>query len=163
MRPLSRLRRCRKTKSGLWRPEPWRATSHSLPSFSVLLYSHRDRSVRAQELCESGDGRPGFPVPNSPYGLCRRKATSKNEDRSDCWGQRAQDGHLDYQTAPHLLGTGSPSELGKCVKVEAPVPNKHTVFVDVKQRSAKGSPGRPSPEICLISFKFSVALRPQRP
>ena len=26
-------------------------------------------------VCESRDGRPGFPVPNSPYGLCGRKAT----------------------------------------------------------------------------------------
>ena len=30
---------------------------------------------RAQELCESRGGRPGLPVPNSPYGLCERKAT----------------------------------------------------------------------------------------
>ena len=29
----------------------------------------------AQDLCESGGGRPGFPVPNSLYGLCGRKAT----------------------------------------------------------------------------------------
>ena len=33
-------------------------------------YSHR-----AQKLCESRGGRPGLPVPNSPYGLCGRKAT----------------------------------------------------------------------------------------
>ena len=32
---------------------------------------------RAQEPCESGGGRPGLPVPNSPCGLCGRKATSK--------------------------------------------------------------------------------------
>ena len=31
--------------------------------------------IRAQELCESGGGRPGLPVTNSPYGLCGRKAT----------------------------------------------------------------------------------------
>ena len=29
----------------------------------------------AQELCESRGGRPGLPVPKSPYGLCGRKAT----------------------------------------------------------------------------------------
>ena len=29
----------------------------------------------AQELCERRGGRPGLPVTNSPYGLCRRKAT----------------------------------------------------------------------------------------
>ena len=32
-------------------------------------------TLRAQELCESRSGRPGLPVPNSPYGLCGRKAT----------------------------------------------------------------------------------------
>ena len=32
-------------------------------------------SLRAQELCESRGGRPGLPVPNSPYCLCGRKAT----------------------------------------------------------------------------------------
>ena len=31
--------------------------------------------IRGQELCESRGGRPGLPVPKSPYGLCRRKAT----------------------------------------------------------------------------------------
>ena len=30
---------------------------------------------RAQELRESRGGRPGLPVPNSPYGLRGRKAT----------------------------------------------------------------------------------------
>ena len=28
-----------------------------------------------RELCESGGGRPGLPVPDSPYGFCGRKAT----------------------------------------------------------------------------------------
>ena len=32
-------------------------------------------TIRAQELCGSRGGRPGFPVPNSPYGLCGAKAT----------------------------------------------------------------------------------------
>ena len=31
-------------------------------------------SFRVQELCESGGGPPGLPAPNSPYGLCGRKA-----------------------------------------------------------------------------------------
>ena len=26
-------------------------------------------------MCESGGGRPGLPVPNSPYGVCGRKPT----------------------------------------------------------------------------------------
>ena len=30
---------------------------------------------RAQVLCESRGGRPGLPIPNSPYGLCGRKVT----------------------------------------------------------------------------------------
>ena len=38
--------------------------------------------VRAQELCESRGGRPWLPVPNSPYGLCGRKATLKSKQRS---------------------------------------------------------------------------------
>ena len=35
---------------------------------------------RAQELCEGRGGRPGLPVPNSPYGLCDRKATLNEAD-----------------------------------------------------------------------------------
>ena len=34
-------------------------------------------TVRAQEPCESGGGRPGLPVPNKLYGFCGRKATLK--------------------------------------------------------------------------------------
>ena len=34
-----------------------------------------ERERRAQELCESRGGRSGLPDPNSPYGLCGRKAT----------------------------------------------------------------------------------------
>ena len=30
---------------------------------------------RAPEVCESRGGRPGLPAPNSPHGLCGRKAT----------------------------------------------------------------------------------------
>ena len=37
-------------------------------------------SFRALELCESRGGRPGLPVPNSPYGLCERKAASDLSD-----------------------------------------------------------------------------------
>ena len=31
--------------------------------------------LRAQELCKNRGGRPGLPVPNSPYGHRGRKAT----------------------------------------------------------------------------------------
>ena len=46
-------------------------TAHSQTSLiSALAWG----CVRAQELCESGGGRPGLPVPNKPYGLFGRKA-----------------------------------------------------------------------------------------
>ena len=38
------------------------------------------QDVRAQELCETPGGRPGLPVPNSPYGLCGRKAIFEEEE-----------------------------------------------------------------------------------
>ena len=41
-------------------------------------------SLRAQELCESRGDRPGLPVPNSPYGLCGRKATLENRTQELC-------------------------------------------------------------------------------
>ena len=65
---------------------------------------------RTQELCESGGGRPGLPIPKSPYSLCRHKETL------------------------HC----SISELGNCVKVEvavlgSPSLNHLTVSVDIKK------------------------------
>ena len=73
-----------------------------------------------QELCESGGGRPGLPVPNSPYGLCGRTATFEEEGRA--------------------------SELRSCVKVAVDVlvsPSLivRTVSVDVQQHlKKKGGP-----------------------
>ena len=40
-------------------------------------------SVRAQELCESRGGRPGFPVSSSPYGVCGRKAPCKKKKKEE--------------------------------------------------------------------------------
>ena len=37
----------------------------------------------SQELCESRGGRPGLPVPNSPYGLCGRKATIEEKGETE--------------------------------------------------------------------------------
>ena len=37
-------------------------------------------TLRAQEVCEGRGGRPALPVPNSPYGLCGRKATLEEEE-----------------------------------------------------------------------------------
>ena len=48
------------------------------PSLIVLMVSVDVKQLRAQELCESRGGHPGFPVPNSPYGLCRRKAAQSS-------------------------------------------------------------------------------------
>ena len=93
-------------------------------------------SIRAQELCESRGGRRGLPVPNSPYGLCGRKATLKKKKKkkvrkvvyaqSTCtviWRRRRR--------------TKTP-ELRSCVKVEvdvlgSPSPVFLMVSVDVKQ------------------------------
>ena len=38
-----------------------------------------NNNKRALELCEIGGGRPGLPVPNSPYVLCGRKAAFEEE------------------------------------------------------------------------------------
>ena len=45
---------------------------------AIAVYSdaYREINFRAQVRCESPGGRPGLPVPNSPYGLCGRKAPS---------------------------------------------------------------------------------------
>ena len=43
---------------------------HTCNIYGVFMADYR-----SQELCESRGGRPGLPVPNSPYGLCGRKAT----------------------------------------------------------------------------------------
>ena len=46
-----------------------------VPMVSVDLKQHfkkKTSEFRAHELCESRGGRPGLPVPNSPYGLCGR-------------------------------------------------------------------------------------------
>ena len=42
---------------------------------SADVKRHSTKLFRAQELCESREGRPGLPVLNSPYGLCGREAT----------------------------------------------------------------------------------------
>ena len=78
----------------------------------ACTYIHGEyfRGPRAEELCASRGGRPGLPVPNSPHGLCGRKAT---------------------------LNCGI-SELRSCVKVEADALESPSlivlvVSVDVKQ------------------------------
>ena len=53
-----------RAQSSLWPIYPSRPT----PCIS------RIRCTKARALCESGGGRPGLPVTNSPYGLRGRKA-----------------------------------------------------------------------------------------
>ena len=43
----------------------------------TYLLTYLQSFNRAQELCESGGGRPGLPVPNKHYNRCGRKATLK--------------------------------------------------------------------------------------
>jgi len=51
----------------------------------LITANHDWRSgIRVQELCESGGGRPGPPVPNSPCGFCGRKATLNLKFRLCC-------------------------------------------------------------------------------
>ena len=62
-----------------WRRN-WRCCKRMLGVGEICYTSIPEAdAVRAQELCESRGDRPGLPVsvdvPNSPYGLCGRKAT----------------------------------------------------------------------------------------
>ena len=41
-------------------------------------------AFKALEMCESGGGRPGRPVPDKPYGFCGRKATLKLKPYQRC-------------------------------------------------------------------------------
>ena len=52
-------------------------------SMEVKHHVYFERTDRAQELCESRGGRPGFHVPNSPHGLCGRKATLNRIESSE--------------------------------------------------------------------------------
>ena len=50
------------------------------PWWICYYQHHHDRGVRDQELWESHvSGRPGLPVPNSPYGFCGSKVTFTEE------------------------------------------------------------------------------------
>ena len=48
----------------------------SVDAKHAALNLNSEQGHRAQEMCEGRGGRPGLPVPNSPYGLCGRKACS---------------------------------------------------------------------------------------
>ena len=53
--------------------------SADIQGHEALHHHHQHCNLRGQELWESRGGRPGFPVPNSPYGPCGRKATVEEE------------------------------------------------------------------------------------
>ena len=65
--------------------EPCLRTGHSLSlvcqptsgdiKLYIIIIERKSVAELGQELCESGGGRPGLPVPNKPYGFCGRKAT----------------------------------------------------------------------------------------
>ena len=52
-------------------------------------------------MCESRGGRPGLPVPNSPYGLCGRKPTLKREKERE----RARERERDVKVEVAVLGS----------------------------------------------------------
>ena len=57
-----------------------RVSMHSEKLIELDLY---------QELCESRGGRPGLPVPNSPYGLCGLGLKATLNLNSDTQSSRA--------------------------------------------------------------------------
>ena len=73
------------------------------------LGNSKHETVRGQELCESGGGRPGLPVPNSPYGLCARKATvelERDEIRMQSAWQLTAAAHPQVQSSfKHMKGS----------------------------------------------------------
>ena len=68
-----------------WAPVPNKPTvSVDVKQHFIIITWAPRQSVRSQDLCKSRGGRPGLPVPNSPYGLYGRKATlNRNEEGSE--------------------------------------------------------------------------------
>ena len=148
----------------------------------TFIYSYRfkstlsDRAVkstglfwalyRAQELCESGFGRPGLPVLNKPQATLKKKRRKKH---LTVWGTVWKWSWPSWAPHPHLslsehkvkISTGlfwALSELRSCVKVEVSVPNKpygfcgrkatlklDTIRVQELWESRGGRPGFPVP------------------
>ena len=107
--------------------------------------------VRSQELCESGGGRPGLPVPNGPYGLCGRKATLnslvRGQELCESRGGRPDSSSLTVlmvfeRNATPQEEESTWSKLRRCVRVEVAVLGSPSliavmVSVDVKQHLKK--------------------------
>ena len=78
------------------------------------VYYYLIQNFRAQELYESRGGRPGLSAPNSPYGLCGRKATLNwNSDTRSC-------------VKVEVAVLGSPSQIVRTVCVDV-----HRQFIEV--------------------------------
>ena len=59
--------------------------------------------VRAQKQCENRGGRPRIRVPNSPYGLCGRKAKSKRRSAQELCESRGGRPRLLVPDGPYGL------------------------------------------------------------
>ena len=81
---------------------------------------------RAQELCESRGGCPGLPVPNSPYGLCGRKATLKDRGQELCESRGGCPG-LPVPNNPYGL-CGRKATLNSSCEIRNIRLDIHTVF-----------------------------------
>ena len=81
-------------------------------SVNVKQQLKKTKTIRVQELCESRSGRPGFPVPNSQYGLNESKATFEEEKENT-------------------------SELRSCVKVEVDVLGSPSLIVSTVSMKVK--------------------------
>ena len=67
------------TKSGRVRRKVPESGARSVSFVMYFCMSFNAIKFRAQMLCETQGGRPGFPVPNSPQGVCGRKATEQKK------------------------------------------------------------------------------------
>ena len=98
------------------------------------------RATRAQELCESRGGLPGLPVPNSPYGLCGRRAAVKRIQISKVRSCVKED--MEVLASPSLIVLNMVSvdvkqhwtwttltELRSCVKVEVAILGSPSLIV----------------------------------
>ena len=113
----------------------------------ICRASGKEPFNKANELCESRGGRPGLPVPNSPYGLCGRKATFNVfsvraqelcERRGGCPGLPVPNKPDGFCGREATLKRNFVSELRSCVKDEVAVlasPSLISLMVsaDVKQ------------------------------
>ena len=79
---------------------------------SALLAEYVTGFVRAQEPCESPGGRPWLPIPDSLYGLCKRKTLSLIV--TGC-------GRVTLPTTTH--GPGSSSSGGFSTSISCPIVN----------------------------------------